>query len=80
MAVADKPGLQEESKEVIEKVEVMASFKKTYLKFSLGLDRYLKKDTLHAPSSHHTHICIHVYMHVYIYIYIYMYIDIYICT
>ena len=53
MAVGGKPY------EVSEKVSKMTTFKKTYLKFSLGLDRYLKKDTLHAPSSHHTHTCIH---------------------
>ena len=45
MAVESKPALQEFADEVNEKVESMSSFKKTYMKFTIGTDAYLKKDT-----------------------------------
>jgi hypothetical protein len=72
MAVEGKPCLKEFAAEASEKVSGMAAFKKTYMKFSLGLDQYLKKDTLHAPAPHHTHDCIHVYACVYTYIHIFV--------
>ena len=73
MAVEEKPCLKEFADEVSEKVSVMAAFKKVYMKFSLGLEQYLKKDrSTYTPVPHNTHICIHAYACVYIYIYIHI--------
>jgi hypothetical protein len=57
MAVESKPSLKEFAAEASEQVSGMAAFKKTYMKFSLGLDQYLRKETLHEPPCHPTHIC-----------------------
>jgi len=44
IALETKPALKEFGEEATEKVHGMASFKKTYMKFTLGLESYLKKD------------------------------------
>ena len=46
VAVEGNPKLKEFMEEVAEKVEAMKDFKKTYTKFNISLDAYLKKPEL----------------------------------
>ena len=46
VAVEVNPKLKEFMEEVAEKVEAMKDFKKTYTKFNISLDAYLKKPEL----------------------------------
>ena len=63
MASESKPHFKEFLGDVNDKVTTMTTFKKVCIKFTIGLEQYLKKDSrdLHAKSPHRTHIYIHVY-------------------
>ena len=50
MAAESKQSLKEFAEEVTEKLDGMTTFKKSYIKFTIGLESYLKKDT-------HPHMC-----------------------
>ena len=45
IAAETKKSLTEFLAEVVEKLEGMKTFKKTYMKFTIGVESYLKKDT-----------------------------------
>jgi hypothetical protein len=57
MAVEKKPALKEFADEVTEKVESMCKFKKICIKFTIGMESYLKKDT---PPQLHPDVHVHM--------------------
>ena len=54
IAVESKACLQEFAEEVSEKVSGMADFKKKYMRFSIGVDQYLKQEIRHATQMKYT--------------------------